>query len=278
MTNQWFRSWHGAPTDPKWLGIARKANIAPGIVSALVWALLDRASQATVRGSVAGYDADGLACFMGCETEQVEHVIALMHEKGILIDNAFSGWEKHQPKREDENAKERSRKHRNAKKQDETQCNAMQRTETLDTDTDTDNKTIAPVARVPDRFDEFYAAYPKRVSRGQANRAFKTAISKTSADTIIAAARVFAAKQVGKDKQFIPHPATWLNGECWADETLATSQPISGNPQVFVEENTAAWLAWERYRGKRSPSTENRATHKRGWHFPTEFPPEDIAA
>jgi hypothetical protein len=144
LTNQWFRSWHGAPTDPKWLGIARKAGVAPGIVSALVWALLDRASQATERGSIAGYDADGLGCFMGCEAEQVEAVIALMHEKGVLADNAFTGWEKHQPKREDHSA-DRVKEYRERKKTqsnaDVTQCNAEKRTETLDTDTDTDTDT-----------------------------------------------------------------------------------------------------------------------------------------
>lgn len=140
MTNQWFRSWHGAPTDPKWLGIARKAGVAPGIVSALVWALLDRASQASERGSIAGYDADGLACFMGCEAEQVEHVVALMHEKDILKDNAFTGWEKHQPKRED-NSTDRVKEYRQRKRNaDETQCNAEQPPETLDTDTDTDTE------------------------------------------------------------------------------------------------------------------------------------------
>jgi hypothetical protein len=146
LTNQWFRSWHGAPTDPKWLGIARKAGVAPGIVSALVWALLDRASQATERGSIAGYDADGLGCFMGCEAEQVEAVIALMHEKGVLAENAFTGWEKHQPKRED-NSADRVKEYRERKKTQSnapvTQCNAEKPPETLDTDTDTDSGRVS---------------------------------------------------------------------------------------------------------------------------------------
>ena len=143
MSNQWFRSWHGAPTDPKWLGIARKAGVAPGIVAAVVWALLDRASQAKERGTIDGYDADGIACFMGCEPEQVEAIIGLMHEKCILIDNAFSGWEKHQPKRED-GAAERAKEWRERKR---TQANAEDQPQTLDTDTDTDRGGV--VAREP---------------------------------------------------------------------------------------------------------------------------------
>ena len=143
MSNQWFRSWHGAPTDPKWLGIARKAGVAPGIVAAVVWALLDRASQAEQRGSIAGYDADGISCFMGCEPEEVQAIITQMHEKGVLEDDAFTGWEKHQPKRED-NSSDRVKAYRERLKTQSnatvTQCNAGERAETLDTDTDTDTE------------------------------------------------------------------------------------------------------------------------------------------
>lgn len=107
----WFRSWHGAPTDPKWLGIARKAGVAPGIAVAVAWALMDRASQADNRGSIAGYDADGLSCFFGCEPEQVEAIVAAMGEKGIIRDGRLTNWEKRQPKREDDSAG-RVREHR----------------------------------------------------------------------------------------------------------------------------------------------------------------------
>ena len=38
----WFRSWHGAPTDPKWLGDRKAAGIAPGFAVAIAWALMDQ--------------------------------------------------------------------------------------------------------------------------------------------------------------------------------------------------------------------------------------------
>lgn len=150
---EWFRSWHGAPTDTKWLGVARKAGVAPGIVVAVAWALLDRASQAKDRGSIAGYDADGMACFFGCEAEQVEAIIAAMTDRGVLTaDGRFTAWSERQPQREDSSTgrvqehRKRKETQRNA---DETQCNATQRAETLDTDTDTDTerkKDAAPSA------------------------------------------------------------------------------------------------------------------------------------
>ena len=133
----WFRSWHGAPTDPKWLGIARRAGVAPGIAVAVAWALMDRASQASERGSIEGYDADGLACFYGCEPDQVDAIVQAMRDKGMLEHDRFAAWERRQPKREDDSS-ERVRGHRERNKgktkRDVTQRNAPE------TDTETEKK------------------------------------------------------------------------------------------------------------------------------------------
>lgn len=152
----WFRSWHGAPTDPKWLGIAKRAGVAPGIAVSVAWALMDRASQAEDRGSIAGYDADGLACFFGCEPEKVDAIVAAMSDKGMIADGRFASWEKRQPKREDDSSK-RVQEHRKRKaeqtKRDVTHRNAP------DTETDTDNYTAETRAGAIDaRMPELYAA------------------------------------------------------------------------------------------------------------------------
>ena len=141
----WFRSWHGAPTDPKWLGIARRAGVAPGIVVAVVWSLMDRASQADDRGRVTGYDAEGMAYFFGCEPEHVEAIVVALTDKGMIVDGRFASWEKRQPARED-GSSDRAKAWRERRR---TQSNAGEREQTLDTDTDTekkeeeDNKAIA---------------------------------------------------------------------------------------------------------------------------------------
>lgn len=124
----WFRSWHGAPTDPKWLGIAKRAGVAPGIAVAVAWALMDRASQAEDRGRVSGYDAEGLACFFGCEAEQVDSLVSAMTDKGMIVDGRFASWERRQPKRED-NSSERVKAHR---ERIETQRNAASHDVTLE--------------------------------------------------------------------------------------------------------------------------------------------------
>lgn len=112
MSMNWFRSHHGAPTDPKWITIARRAGIRPGDVAAIIWALLDYASQNDDRGSIDGHDSEMLADFFGYETAQIDGVKAAMIEKHVIVNNRFSAWDKRQPAREDVTAAERKRSQR----------------------------------------------------------------------------------------------------------------------------------------------------------------------
>lgn len=72
----------------------------------------------------------------------------------------------------------------------------------------------------PDRFDDFWNAYPRKVSKGQARKAWKPATKKASQDLIVAASYAFAewCRHEETEQRFIAHPATWLNGERWNDE------------------------------------------------------------
>jgi hypothetical protein len=136
----WFRSHHGAPTDPKWLTIGRRARVRPGDVAAIVWALLDHASQnEDDRGSIAGFDVEALADFYQYDVEQIEAVVAALVDKGIIAGNRFSAWGKRQPKRErpDDNSASRVKAFREKHKASEmgvtstvTPCNAAGRQET----------------------------------------------------------------------------------------------------------------------------------------------------
>jgi hypothetical protein len=143
MANQWFRSWHGAPTDPKWLAIGRKCDLAPGMVFAIAWALMDRASQASERGSFAGYDADEIAAFMGCDEQDVCNVIQVMADKGMVKDDTFTKWADRQPQRDD-GAAERAKAYREREKAKQNNGkrtpNATERNRTLDKDTDKDTE------------------------------------------------------------------------------------------------------------------------------------------
>ena len=77
-----------------------------------------------------------------------------------------------------------------------------------------------------DRFDEFWKAYPRKVAKGAAQKAWKAALKKADADTILSGLRdQIPSIAMGRrtDGDFRPHPATWLNAERWADEKPTTT-------------------------------------------------------
>jgi hypothetical protein len=71
------------------------------------------------------------------------------------------------------------------------------------------------------QFDIFWKAYPKKVAKGQAERAFEKLKPDESLMKIISSAveNQKKSEQWLKDGgQFVPHAATWLNGKRWEDE------------------------------------------------------------
>jgi hypothetical protein len=67
-------------------------------------------------------------------------------------------------------------------------------------------------------FADFWAAYPRKVGKDAAERAFASATRRASPDLIVAAAREFAASPAGNAGKYTPHASTWLNGGRWDDD------------------------------------------------------------
>lgn len=95
------------------------------------------------------------------------------------------------------------------------------------------NQLNEPVKYIRDEFAEFWEAYPRRVSRGAAERAWKKALKRCQAQTIIDGATRYANERDGQDQQFTKHPATWLNGDCWADEAQTQTPHATGLGSVL---------------------------------------------
>jgi len=99
--------------------------------------------------------------------------------------------------------------------------NAEKEIEIRDRDKSKSKNTIAhPEVSVVSDFDTFWSAYPRKVGKGAARKSFEKAIKKTDLKTILDAveAQRQSLQWTREDGQFIPHPATWLNQERWADE------------------------------------------------------------
>jgi hypothetical protein len=103
----------------------------------------------------------------------------------------------------------------------------------------------------PDRFEEFWRTYPRRVGKVAARKAFAKALGSglTAEELILAAARFAAQREAEPDpvrrERFTPHPATWLNAGRWADEESPTVVPFPrpGERPAFPNDGWAFRLA-----------------------------------
>lgn len=76
----------------------------------------------------------------------------------------------------------------------------------------------------PNEFDWFWEAYPRKVAKGAARKAYVLARKKVSYEGLMAGLKT-AKPAMLADPKYIPHPATWLNQERWADERPAQMEP-----------------------------------------------------
>ena len=77
---------------------------------------------------------------------------------------------------------------------------------------------IKPLAIASPLFDDFWQLWPRREGKANAVKAWSKAVRKIAAEELIDKVRAYVANPNKPDKQFIPHAATWLNGERWNDE------------------------------------------------------------
>ena len=87
-------------------------------------------------------------------------------------------------------------------------------------------------------FSLFWAAYPKKKSKGEAEKAFiKIKPDNVLLDKILKAieAQKKSPDWIKDSGQFIPYPATWLNGKRWEDETTIPPEIQKPAKQVELE-------------------------------------------
>lgn len=79
-------------------------------------------------------------------------------------------------------------------------------------------------------FDAFWVAYPLKLDKGSARRAWSTATRKATPEQIIAGA-VRYASDPNRDPGFTKRPATWLNAESWDNPPLPSRLPAPAEPK-----------------------------------------------
>lgn len=126
---------------------------------------------------------------------------------------------------------------RNSVKQEgsKTEANAKQSTSNETKQNEAPSHPIPSLKKTPstdvdEAFDSWWSHYPKKVDKGAARKAFKTALKKTDLNTLTAAADLYAKTA---DPRYFKHPATWLNAESWANQE-ADPRPVAGEGEAWM--------------------------------------------
>ena len=101
-----------------------------------------------------------------------------------------------------------------------------------------DNNTPKPPNGVPDGFDAFWSAVPKKVGKDAAIKAYRAAVKKAPPELILSGIKAYAVSVLGKDRQYVANPASWLNAGRWGDEVDA--------PRGWRDKPEAEWTAKDR--------------------------------
>lgn len=93
----------------------------------------------------------------------------------------------------------------------------------------TKNPPTPTSLRSANGFEEWWTLWPHKVGKGAANKAYRAAVRKVGA-SVLYEALVVQRGILGQKRAegFCPHPATWLNGERWADDLSAPQGPVTG--------------------------------------------------
>jgi hypothetical protein len=94
----------------------------------------------------------------------------------------------------------------------------------------------APRLIAPPSFQDFWQAYPRKRDRPAAEKAWAKAVKRADPAVIVAAAADHRTDP-NRDEAFTRYPATWLNGDGWADGPLPprTSSPAPNRVQSNLD-------------------------------------------
>lgn len=287
--SRWFRHYAGMMRDEKLVRAAMKASQP---VERVVWvwgAILESAAEINDGGRY-DFDAAEAGYFLRSSPDDIQSIVDALVSLGRLDNGVVAKWGDRQF--ESDSGAERQRRYRDRQKPhrdggvtaaDRNGDGGVTPPENIDIDIDRKKESRASARsdreKIADEFEEWYQAYPLHKGRNAAFKVYKriTTSEPTAvpASILLDAAKAYARQCAGKDKQFIAHPATWLNQGRWLDDDLQPPKPQEpvSNGRVWVGYGTDAGDAWEdHYRkilGKPPPGTATG-----GYYFPSQFPPD----
>ena len=161
-----------------------------------------------------------------------------------ILDNNFisiCNWEKHQ----NLDGLEKIREQNRLRKQNERERKRLALPESVSRDitgqvtpnhaTDIDKEIDKEKNIYSNEFERFWTVYPRKVDKKKALKSFKTCLKNNDIETIIKGTEKYALQVKSTDKQYIKHPATFLNNESFIDGFEEAKQQEQPKQPKFKE-------------------------------------------
>lgn len=167
------------------------------------------AAQNQPDGDFSDYSASELALLLGYHKD-AQAMLEALQQARFLDEMKIHGWEEHNgyhgvfADRAKKAAAARWEKERSKEKEGK----------------DKTRQEVSIASSMLEAFEEFWSAYPKKKSKGDAEKAWKKGKCDSMIPLILTAIRTAKASYewTKEGGQFIPYPASWLNSKGWEDD------------------------------------------------------------
>lgn len=90
-------------------------------------------------------------------------------------------------------------------------------------------KDMSPrdLSLTPAAFERFWQAYPRKVARTQAQRAWRK-VTEAEVEAVLSGLDAWKKSTQWADVDYVPYPATWLNRQQWKDKPTEGSNGRTG--------------------------------------------------
>lgn len=267
--SRWYRAYAGTVKDDKLAEVSVIAGCSRSVAIAVWHAILESAAETDDGGRFETTPRRVAAAL--CEPlAAVQAVFDAMTEIAMIGGDSVTAWKNRQY--ESDKSTERSRKHREAKRNGgatlQERCATPPETE-ADTDTETDKDASKPASLDAGQREEFLERAERRCTEaaGSSQLGPFLPISGLLFGGIVslddAVAIIRSRPAVGGVV------SSWkFYAKIIQDEAAKLPSPSQGPPKVHVMSGTPEWDAWTAFNGKAKPIDKTG-----GFYFPSRWPP-----
>jgi hypothetical protein len=88
-------------------------------------------------------------------------------------------------------------------------------------------------------FDEFWGIWPRKEGKANAVKAYEKALKRIGEPELLEKVRAYVSSPARPDVKFVPHAATWLNGERWLDDFAPAKPDIDPDWWMYPQESVS---------------------------------------